>query len=147
MSNRTATIDEFFDTYATGFNEALQGGQPDTEATAQCFADCFTEASPMAIICKHNNDAFRKVIPEGYKFYREIGVTAMDLVSTEITVLDDFHAMVKAHWNCVYKRKNGEGGSIEFDVIYFVQTLQNEHKIFAYITGDEQQALKDIGLV
>ena len=147
MSNRTETLDEFFDSYAARFNEALQGGKPDTEATAQCFADCFTEASPLGIICKQNDDEFRKVIPEGYKFYREIGVTAMDLISTEITILDDFHAMVKAHWNCEYTRKDNESGAIEFDVIYFVQTLKNKHKIFAYITGDEQQALKDIGLV
>lgn len=141
------TLDEFFDNYAARFNEALQGGEPDIEATQQCFADCFVEASPLGILCKKNDEKFTKVIPEGYRFYREIGITAMNLISTEITLLDEFHAMAKVHWNSVFTRKNGEEGSIEFDVTYLVQTLNEEHKIFAYITGDEQQALKDNGLI
>jgi hypothetical protein len=38
-------------------------------------------------------------------------------------------------------------GDIEFENFYFTQTKENEHKIFAYITGDEQAALKESGLV
>lgn len=36
---------------------------------------------------------------------------------------------------------------IFFAVIYFVQSRENEHKIFAYITGDEQKAFRENGLI
>lgn len=36
---------------------------------------------------------------------------------------------------------------IDFEVIYLLQTIANGPKIFAYITGDEESALRQRGLL
>lgn len=71
----------------------------------------------------------------------------MDIVSKEITLLDDFHAMAKIHWKANYLKRDGLKGSLEFENIYFIQTREERHQVFAYITGNEQAALKEAGLV
>jgi hypothetical protein len=72
----------------------------------------------------------------------------MDIVSLDTTILDGFHEMTKIRWKCGYaKKRNNSKSSIEFANFYFTQTKENEHKIFAYITGDEQAALKENGLI
>jgi hypothetical protein len=55
--------------------------------------------------------------------------------------------MVNVHWNSSYNRKDGSEVFIEFDVIYFVQIIDEKLKIFAYITGDEQAVLREKGLI
>lgn len=146
MDNKTQILDSFFDAYAERFNTGLNSGKADVTGTIQSFANCFIEASPVGIICGDNDDEFKKKIPEGYQFYKQAGITSMDIISKEITLLDELHAMAKVHWSCTYNKSN-KNGTIEFDVIYFLQTQNNQPKIFAYITGDEQQALKDHGLI
>lgn len=142
MKNK-ADIERFFDDYADRFNKVLDGAGPDLEATVDAFAECFIEASPVGINCGKNDEAFRKAIPVGYDFYRKIGTQRMDLVRKDIQPLDDFHTMARIHWNAVY----ANGKEIEFDVIYFVQDLGGGPKIFTYITGDEQKALEENGLI
>jgi hypothetical protein len=115
--------------------------------TVNSFASCFIGANPSGIACGKNDDQFLKVIKEGYAFYTGIGVTAMDIVSTEITALDDFHHMTKVCWRCSFTRKDGYEGKIKFDNIYLTQTVAGQTRIFAYITGDEQASLKENGLI
>ena len=72
----------------------------------------------------------------------------MDIVLLETAILDGFHEMTKIRWKCSYTTKdNNLHGSIEFENFYFTQTKEREHRIFAYITGDEQAALKEKGLI
>ncbi|MBZ0097649.1 MAG: hypothetical protein K8F30_01115 [Taibaiella sp.] len=147
MEKRTEHIRLFFDQYADRFNLALKTGDTDIDATVTSFADCFVEASPVGVTCGKNDEQFRQVIPLGYGFYKSIGITAMNILDREVVILDDHHAMARIHWRSVYDRKDGKAGHIDFDVIYFVQDIGKGLKIFAYITGDEQKALKDNGLI
>lgn len=140
-------IEAFFYRYTAMFNDALQGGQPDVEGTAACFADQFIEAGPQGVQCGKNDEKFRSMIPQGYAFYKGIGVYSMDVLGMEITLLDPVHALAKVHWKSGFVRKEGSVGAIEFDVIYLVQIKDLQPKIFAYITGDEQAALKEKGLI
>jgi len=140
-------IDEFFKQYVDRFNQALAGEIPDVEGTAASFAGCFIEASPLGVSCGKNDEQFRGVIPQGYAFYRSIGVTAMEIIYKEITHLDEFHIMVKVRWKSKFTKKDHLKDTIEFEVIYLLQGIKNMLKIFAYITGDEQQALKEKGLI
>jgi hypothetical protein len=55
--------------------------------------------------------------------------------------------MVKVQWRSFYNKRDGSEELIEFDVIYFVQTLNEKPKIFAYIMGDEQGVLSERGLI
>lgn len=147
MGERKQLIETFFGHYAENFNAALHTSTPDIGKTVSSFADCFIGSGPAGINCGKNDDQFRKVISEGYAFYKNIGITSMDIISKEITLLDDFHATVKIYWRSGFTRKDKSKGEIDFSVIYFVRDKENKPKIFAYITGDEQKALKENGLI
>lgn len=140
-------LENFFDAYEARFNDALKGLPVDLEGTTAAFADTFIEASPKGIVCGENDDTFREAIPKGYDFYRSIGTKAMRIVWRNITPLDDYHALVKIHWQGLYDKADGGEEKIDFDVIYFVQMLNAAPKIFAYITGDEQKVLQERGLI
>jgi hypothetical protein len=147
MQDFSHRINDFFDRYAARFRDALSGGQPDVQGTANAFASSFIEASPAGIRCAANDAGFAAAIPQGYDFYRKIGTIKMEIGSREITLLDDLHAMVKIHWLSSYLKKDGARIDIGFDVFYIVQSREENIKIFCYITGDEQKALSDYGLL
>ena len=140
-------MDDFFNHYRDVFNNAVRGDNPDIEQTAELFSACFIAANPSGVNCGQNNESFRDAMEKGYSFYKKIGITSMDIVSKQITVLNEFHTMVKVHWKSNFLKRDGLSGSIEFENIYFIQTRETQHKVFAYITGDEQAALKEAGLV
>lgn len=139
-------IYNFFAAYEKRFNDALKG-ETDVEAMANAFGPAFVEASPAGIHGGSNDQEFRKKIPQGMDFYRQIGTHAMEILSQDVTPLDDLHFMVKIHWKATYKNKDNTDLSIEFDVIYFLQDKEDQLKIFAYITGDEDNVLREHGLI
>jgi hypothetical protein len=147
MENRIGQLEIFFSQYAERFNTALNNENPDINETAKAFADCFIEASPRGIVCGKNDEQFRAMIPRGYAFYKNIGVTSMDIIAKETTIFDDFHSMTKIRWKTTFVKQDKSKGNIEFDIIYLTWSKENEHKIFTYITGDEQKALKENGLI
>jgi hypothetical protein len=119
----------------------------DVEATAGAFAACFVGAGPAGVRCGHNDAAFRELLPKANAFYRSVGTKGMTILGVEKTPLDGLHTVVKVHWRADYARPTGEAVGIEFDVFYLVQTRDEGPKIFAYVTGDEQQARRDHGLL
>ena len=146
ITGRIEKLEAFFDAYAKRFNEALQDKNVDVGAVVDTFAESFIEASPKGVISGKNDAEFKKAIPKGYDFYKSIGTKSMEIIDKGITLLDEFHAIVKIGWKANYEKKDGKAIIIEFDVFYIVQELKNTIKIFAYITGDEEKALKDNGL-
>lgn len=145
MSNQQ--IEQFFANYEKLFNDALNGSV-DIKKLTSLFASDFVGASPKGVHGGKNGWFFRMMIPRGYAFYRKIGTKSMKITKPlEITQLDDFHFMVKVHWDSRYAKKDGQEEKIEFDNIYFLQILKDEPKIFAYVTGDEQKVLKERGIV
>jgi hypothetical protein len=141
-------LEEFFAAYAARTNHALADPPKiDVEASASAFASSFVGANPKGVHCGKNDEELRAFIPKGYEFYRSIGTKRMEIASLTLTKLDDFHTQAKVHWVATYQKKDGSKDEIEFDVIYFVQELGDGPKIFAYITGDEEQVYKDRGLI
>jgi len=145
--NKKQQADDFFDHYCDVFNKAMKEDMPDIERTAALFSACFIAADPSGVHCGQNDETFRDAMQKGYAFYKEIGITSMDIVSKKITILDDLHTMVKVFWRSNFLKKDGVRGIIEFENIYFTQAKDTQHRVFAYITGDEQAALKEAGLV
>jgi hypothetical protein len=137
----------FFTDYETRFNRFLSDSHLDLDGQVGAFADCFVESSPVGVSCGKNDDQFRKAIPEGFAFYKSIGTQSMKIGALDITPLDDYHAMVKVHWESHYKKPDGSPLQIDFDVIYMLQILDDQPRIFAYITGDEQGTLQKHGLI
>lgn len=146
MEQFRQAIERYFEQYEQQFRDGMAGRQVDLDAVTACFADCFVEASPVGVICSQNDEKLRQSIPKGYRFYRDIGATAMTIENKEVTLLDDYHAMIKVHWLSGY-HKEGKQISIAFDIFYFLQYLHGSLKMFAYITGDEQKVLKEHGLI
>lgn len=124
----------------------MQGNKAGINTTAESFTDYFIESSPLGVICGKNDSKFKERMLKGYEFYKKIGITSMNILSTEITALDDYHTMAKIYWKTNYE-KEGKIGKIEFEVTCFLQYKDKKHRIFAYITGDEEKELKHHGLV
>ena len=141
-----ARIREFFKEYEARFNRALKG-EEDAEGTANTFTDCFIGASPQGVMCGANNEEFRQNIPRGNAWYRSIGTKLMNITSIETTTIDDMHFMVRAAWHSEYVTKKEEEIKIDFEVVYLLQFRNEQLKIFAYITGDEQAALRQHGVI
>ncbi len=148
MPDRTQYLDRFFTEYEARFNQALKGEKaPDIEGTMHAFAPYFLESGPLGIVCNKNDEKFKEAIPENYRFYEDIGITSMKIASKETTFLDEFHTIVKIHWEAGFIRHDRSTDSITFDILYFLLLEKSEYKIFACITGDEQRVLKENGLV
>lgn len=146
MSKRRKQIEEFFSDYEKHFNDAMTGEGNVDQNISNAFAECFVESSPAGIMCGKNDEGFAAKINDGFEFYKSIGSKAMNIISKEVTLLDDVHAMAKIYWRYSYE-KDEKKGSIDFNAFYLVNTVNEEPRIFAYIAGDEQKALKSSGLV
>jgi len=144
MSKRKKQLDEFFITYESIFNKGISGENVHEEIT-NSFAECFIESSATGVICGKNGDEFIEKIKQGFDFYKSIGARGMHIISKDISLVDDFHSMVKVHWRYDYD-KEGQHGAIDFNTYYLLTTV-NEPKIIAYMAGDEQKVLKEKGLI
>ena len=149
MRDHDAAVRAFFEDYAARMNDALADPpRVDVAAARRAFADHFVGTDPKSVRGGRNGLLLRLMIPRGYAHYRKIGAKRMEVRGLEITPLDDFHVMAKAHWWSVYeRRRGGERIEIEFDNIYLLHIPEDgSPRIFAWITGDEQQVLKEHGL-
>lgn len=145
MSKRKKNVEEFFSRYETMFNSAMAGQDVTQEATAM-FADSFVESTPSGVMCSNNRGEFVEKARKGLEFYRSIGTRSMTISSTDVTLIDDLHAMAKVYWRYTYD-KDGSEGHIDFHVFYFLTNATGELKIFSFIGGDETKLLKEHGLV
>lgn len=144
MSKHEKLIRPFFEAYAARMNAALDDPKRmDSKAMRAAFADYFVGAGPKGVAGGKNGLIFRLMLPRGIRYYRKIGTLAMDLRDVRVTDLDDHHAMAHVDWTARYKG----GQEIAFTNIYLLQVREDAAKIFAWITGDEQQALKDAGVI
>jgi hypothetical protein len=140
-------IERFFSDYATRFNKSLlEPSEIDIDGVAGSFASSFIGANTSGVLCAKNDEEFHAVIPQSYAFYKSIGTKSMKITSIDITTLDEYHFMARVHWDSRYVKDEDEI-SIEFDVIYLLQLIDEKPRIFAYITGDEQKVLKEHGLI
>jgi len=148
MRDHSQAIRDFFDAYAQRFNDALADPpKVDVEAIRGSYSGHFVGTDPTAVRGSRNGLFFRLMLPLGYRRYRKLGCKRMNLRSVEITEIDDFHAMARTHWSSIFRKKDGTIVEIEFDNCYLLHIPEGEGpKIFAWITPDEQQALRDHGI-
>jgi hypothetical protein len=148
MPTTERALVRFLAEYEARVNRAL-GDEPvvDVDETAAAFTNCFVAATPNEVVCNANDAQFRASIPRGFEFYRKIGTKAMRISSLAVTELDDCHAMVKVRWHSLHERSDASEVRIDFDVIYLFRMARGGPQIFGYITGDEDQVLRDHGLV
>jgi hypothetical protein len=140
-------IEAFFSAYEKRFNNSLAGKKVDVKGTVASFAEYFVEAHPKGVIGGKNDKKFESAMKKGNAQYKKIGTQSMTIESMNIIDIDDLHAMVKIGWSSRYKKGDSSQVTIDFDVSYFVQARKGKLKIFAYVTGDEQKALQEKGLI
>ena len=145
--NFSDRIKLFFSEYERRFNDAMQDpAVVDVDGFITSFADFVVGGNHLGVSGGRNDEQFRTAMSKGFDFYKSIGTKYMRAASLDISPLDAYHAMVKVHWDSRYQKKDGAEERIEFDVIYFLQIREGAPKIFAYITGDEEKALKEHGI-
>ena len=148
MRKHRKAVEAFFKDYARRSDEALQDPPlEDVDGVVGAFAPFFVEASPKGVMGGANDANFRKMIPRGFARYRAVGGTGMRITGVEVTDLDDFNAMARIDWAFDYKRpSDGRKGSVTFQNLYFLNFAGDDPSVFAYITPDEEKAMKDHGL-
>ena len=148
MRDHGEAVRAFFDAYARRMNDALADPpRVDAKEARTAFANYFVGTDPKTVRGGRNGLLLRLMIPLGYRRYRKLGCKRMVLQRVDVTGLDDFHAMARTHWSSQFRRKDKTIVEIEFDNIYLLHIPEGgEPKIFAYITPDEQQALKAHGI-
>lgn len=148
MKDHSQAIGAFFEAYAQLFNEALTRPQKiDVGAVRNSFAEYFVGANPKGVRGSRNGTIFGLFLRRGYAHYRKIGCKRMELKRVDVTGIDDLHALARTRWASTFRKKDGSIVVIEFDNHYLLHIAQGGNpKIFAYVTPDEQQALKDSGI-
>jgi len=60
---------------------------------------------------------------------------------------DDLHCVAHVSWSATYAREVKPNVSISFEVHYLVQALNENAKVFGWISGDEQELLRKHGVI
>jgi hypothetical protein len=149
MADREQQVDAFFKAYAKRSDDALHDPPvEDIGGMVTSFASYFVGSGPAGVMGGANDDKFRAAVPQGNERYRALGGKAFRLESVRSTELDALHVMARVDWAFDYERNSdGRRGTITFQNIYLLTFASGEPKVFAFITPDEQQALKDHGLL
>jgi membrane-bound lytic murein transglycosylase MltF len=140
------SIGQFFERYAQLFNQGLSG-EVDLAAVAACYAAEFIAASPAGVSTGRNDAGLRQVMQEGYVRYRALGTKQMRIRRVAITPLDDLHCVAHVAWTAAYAQEAQPDLEIEFTVHYLMQELNAGPQIFGWVSGDEQQLLREHGIV
>ena len=141
-----AVVRKLFERYERLFNQSL-GGDLNIDEVASLYAPEFIAASPAGVMTGKNDDKLKQVMTQGYARYRAIGTKEMRIRNIRISPIDEHHCVAHVAWTATYARKDRPDTSIDFDVHYFVQKLDNEPKVFGWVSGDEQALLKEHGIV
>ncbi len=139
-------IRRFFAQFEAAYNRALiEPG--DAEALAETFADSFVAANPNGVLCWKNDENLSEIIRQGFEFYRSVGAKSARIASLSVTPVDGAHAFVRAEWEMLFRRPGGDLEAIRSEVAYLVQTIDEEPRIFSFITPDERQMFRERGLL
>jgi hypothetical protein len=135
-----------FDQYEAFFRQALAGDLK-AEAVATLYASEFIAASPAGVTAGKNDAAFVQAMVQDYAQYRAIGTQDMRIRNVALSVIDDLHCVAHVGWTATYRRDDLAKTAIEFDVHYLVQLRDGAAKVFGWVAGDEQAALRQRGII
>jgi hypothetical protein len=142
-------VEAFFAAYARRSNDALLDPPvEDVDGMVESFAPYFVGSSPRGVLGGENGPELRRMIPLGFANYRRVGGKAMRITRLDVTEFDDANVMATIDWAFDYVRPgDGKSGTVAFTNRYLLNVAGDAPKIFAYITPDEEQAMKDHGLI
>jgi hypothetical protein len=141
-----SSVRKLFDRYERLFNESL-AGDVDLDEVASLYAAEFIAASPAGVMTGKNDAQLRAAMAQGHAHYRAIGTKEMRIREVRLSPIDDLHCVAHVAWSSTYARRDRPDVTIDFVVSYFVQALGGEPKVFGWVSGDEQAALKERGVI
>lgn len=141
-----SAVRKLFDRYERVVRDAL-AGRSDPEGTAALYAAEVIAASPAGVRSGRNDETFRQVLAQGYEHYRAIGTREMRIRELRITPIDAHHCLAHVAWRAVYARDDLPETAVDFDVHYLVQVLDGTARVFGWVAGDEEAALRRRGIV
>jgi hypothetical protein len=143
---KESDVKAFFKLYEQCFNNALVG-DVNLDDVAALYASEFIAASPAGVMVGRNGDQLKDVMAQGYARYRDMGTKEMRLRSLRLSPIDEHHCLAHVAWTAVYARSCEPDIAVDFDVHYFLQSLEGLPKVFGWVSGDEQALLKERGII
>ena len=71
----------------------------------------------------------------------------MHVRGVEMTQIDALHCVANVAWTASYETADGRPIDIDFDVHYLMQEWGGRPRVFGWISGDEQEVLKQYGVI
>lgn len=139
-------LEKFFAQYERFFMQSLNG-EINGEEMSKLYAPEFIAASPLGVLTGKNDENFRQVLSNGYEQYRKIGTKGMHVRSVRMQPIDEIHCIADVAWTASYEKLDKQQIDIDFNVYYLMQELNGSLRVFGWISGDEQEALKKYGVI
>ncbi len=140
------TLEKFFQRYEHFFMQSLNG-EIDGNEMSELYAPEFIAASPLGVLAGKNDADFRQALSGGYEQYRKIGTKGMRIRGIETLQIDELHCVASVAWTASYEAADRRRIDIDFDVHYLMQELNGKLRIFGWISGNEQELLKQHGII
>lgn len=140
------SLKQFFQRYEQFFMQSLNGELDDT-VMSELYASEFIAASPLGVLTGKNDTNFQQALSEGYEQYRKIGTKEMRVRDVEMLPIDDLHCVADVAWTASYEVANGQQVNIDFNVHHLMQNLNGKLRVFGWISGNEQELLKEYGVL
>lgn len=140
--------DTFMRRYGAITDAGVRTGKVDAAALAAMFADHFVGSGSAGVAGGRADDDLARFIADGIAGYRRMGATGFTVEDVTVAGIDPLHDMARVAWRFDYRRPaDGREGSIRFENVYLLTRASGEPRIFAWITADEQAALRAHGLI
>ncbi len=139
-------VKNFFMRYEQFFMQSLNG-EIDPDELSSLYAQEFIAASPLGVMAGKNDITFQKTLAQGYEQYRKMGTQRMRVRDVSVSQIDDIHCVAHVAWTAVYSVAEKPDIEIDFKVHYLMQELDNELHVFGWVSGNEQDLLKEYGVI
>ncbi len=139
-------VKNFFMRYEQFFMQSLNG-EIDSDELSSLYAQEFIVASPLGVMTGKNDIIFQKTLAQGYEQYRKMGTQRMRVRDVSISPIDDIHCVAHVAWTATYSVAEKPNIEIDFEVHYLMQELDNDLHVFGWISGNEQDALREYGVI
>lgn len=140
------TVRNLFERYERFFAKGLID-QVDADELTSLYTPEFIAASPEGVTTGKLDETLIRSMSAGYERYRAIGTKQMRVHSLRISPIDEHHAVAHVGWTATYIRDDLPETTIDFTVHYLMQVRGDEAKVFGWIAGDEDAALKEHGII
>ena len=139
-------VEKFFQKYEQFFMQSLSGNVIFDEIT-ELYAPEFIAASPMGVMTGKNDIDFQKALSYGYEQYRKMGTIGMHICKIKVYPIDEYHSVAHVSWRASYQKSDKSRVDIDFEVHYLMQEIKGKLRVFGWISGNEQEVLRENGII